>query len=418
MWEAKAKKAKAEHKEMYPHYRFKPVHNKDKKKLRKDKIPLDEPDERRCEEVAQLLLEGKKGDELAAAVRRLDLDRRRDGTGSASPMPPLYAPLPMPAPMYSHLAHRRSSSVPPNLSFRAPIAIPQVSLFAPGPSTSRADSPVGNIARTYRGGDLRRPSSAGPTCYDAWVMPGMPMPFSLNDLQRDPEPLPEINTEFNTEWFQAPFRDENETFGNFGAPQGSALFVSELADSRIPCGSPIVQGDNTSNPALALSISPLDNVPPPHLADSLSSASTAGSSAYPYSAITPADHSLNPTPWMPTHEEFTPSASPSGFSATPPPDFEPHGDMALNMYAADPAGLQWAGQGVAIVHGDAGVAPHDGLAFQQPGEFVDPAVNMHEFMYDVDQYGAPHAACGIEPERYAYNPEEVHYQPVEISQGY
>ncbi|KIP07231.1 hypothetical protein PHLGIDRAFT_89850, partial [Phlebiopsis gigantea 11061_1 CR5-6] len=71
IWESRAKKAKAEHKEMYPHYRFKPVHNKNKNKDKKSKAPVDEPDERRCEEVAQLLLEGKKGDELAAAVRRL-----------------------------------------------------------------------------------------------------------------------------------------------------------------------------------------------------------------------------------------------------------------------------------------------------------------------------------------------------------
>ncbi len=38
---------------------------------RKDKQPTAEEDERRCDAVAQLLLEGKKGEELAQAVPNL-----------------------------------------------------------------------------------------------------------------------------------------------------------------------------------------------------------------------------------------------------------------------------------------------------------------------------------------------------------
>ncbi|KAG6818887.1 hypothetical protein H0H93_000579, partial [Arthromyces matolae] len=110
VWEVKAKHAKAEHKARYPDYRFRPVHNKNKNSPststttsssspststntttnlsssspsspsspapnKKTKIQSTPVDERRCEEVAQLLLEGKKGDELAAAVRKLDLMR-------------------------------------------------------------------------------------------------------------------------------------------------------------------------------------------------------------------------------------------------------------------------------------------------------------------------------------------------------
>ncbi|KAF9548097.1 hypothetical protein CPC08DRAFT_755392 [Agrocybe pediades] len=62
-------------------YRFRPVHNKNKNKEALDqkcdmkKMPVNNDDERRCEEVAQLLLEGKKGEDLAKAIR--DLDRAR-----------------------------------------------------------------------------------------------------------------------------------------------------------------------------------------------------------------------------------------------------------------------------------------------------------------------------------------------------
>ena len=223
MWEARAKKAKQDHKEMYPNYRFKPVHNKNKNKLKKEKIPLDEPDERRCEEVAQLLLEGKKGDELAAAVRRLDLDRKREGTGSASPMVAPYPTLAMPMPVYANYPKRRSSSVPPTI-YHGGITIPSVPSFYPGPSTSRGESPVNNIAR-YRGGNnIRRPSSAGPSYYGNW---GMPQPVSMSELQPDPEPLPEVNEAFF-----------NPAWSGLGVPQDSALFVSEPACRRLHVNSP------------------------------------------------------------------------------------------------------------------------------------------------------------------------------------
>jgi hypothetical protein len=73
---------------MYPLYRFRPVHKKkqgaaddivppldDPANKRKEKQPTTEEDERRCDAVAQLLLEGKKGEELAQAVRNLDRER-------------------------------------------------------------------------------------------------------------------------------------------------------------------------------------------------------------------------------------------------------------------------------------------------------------------------------------------------------
>ena len=74
----KARAEKAKHKAIYPLYRFRPVHKK-KQGVSDDAVPpLDDPankwkkkqpkteeDERRCDATAQLLLEGKKGEEIA-----------------------------------------------------------------------------------------------------------------------------------------------------------------------------------------------------------------------------------------------------------------------------------------------------------------------------------------------------------------
>ncbi|KIM36997.1 hypothetical protein M413DRAFT_448734 [Hebeloma cylindrosporum] len=204
-WEVKAKVEKAKHKALYPTYRFRPVHKKNKGSAldpsipsfddpavskRKEKQPTTAEDERRCDAVAQLLLEGKKGEELAQAVRHLDRERelhrememgylggydndgnsRRNsydlelGYDSRGPSPMLSAVsssstapshLHMPLPMYVPPSYygmnfpRRPSSVPLPLpdffgSYNAPgIAIPSL----PSLSLSRPVSPVGSIAR-------------------------------------------------------------------------------------------------------------------------------------------------------------------------------------------------------------------------------------------------------------------------------
>lgn len=92
VWEVKAKQEKAAHKAMFPDYRFRPVHSKHKRKagtpesksemddssMPKDRQSSIADDDRRCEEVAQLLLEGKDGEDLAKAVRELDIARGRE----------------------------------------------------------------------------------------------------------------------------------------------------------------------------------------------------------------------------------------------------------------------------------------------------------------------------------------------------
>ncbi|KAJ7156437.1 hypothetical protein C8R43DRAFT_1183811 [Mycena crocata] len=95
IWETKAKHAKNEHKLKYPDYKFRPVHNKRGANAAASTGQLTpQEDERRCEEVAALLLQGKKGDELASAVRDLD-SRRKAELAQSSPSPaPEYASAP------------------------------------------------------------------------------------------------------------------------------------------------------------------------------------------------------------------------------------------------------------------------------------------------------------------------------------
>ncbi|KAF8069252.1 hypothetical protein FPV67DRAFT_1491669 [Lyophyllum atratum] len=171
VWEVKAKHAKAEHKARYPEYRFRPVHNKNKEK-KKEKPVTTVEDERRCEEVAQLLLEGKKGDELAAAVRSLDLMR---------------ADTPVRAPLFQH---RRSSSVPlPNDFYPhhfGDIALPTAPFMSSLPPSQR-NSLAWQQQRMMLGN--RRASSARPAMLNrSWTMP---MPSML---QRDESPLLEVDT--------------------------------------------------------------------------------------------------------------------------------------------------------------------------------------------------------------------------------
>lgn len=195
VWEIRAKKAKEEHAVMYPGYRFRPVHNKDKSK-KKPKPAVTLEDEERCEAVAQLLLEGKKGDELAAAIRRLD--QRPISTG-----------MPAPHPIYPH---RRSSSVPLPDSHGHPIALPSLPFLQMG---SRTGSPVGNISRSARllmG--QRRPSSVQPIPCRAWGAIS-PVMFPHHDVST----LPDVdNTLFDPAFLDAGF--------SMRAPEADTSFVS------------------------------------------------------------------------------------------------------------------------------------------------------------------------------------------------
>ncbi|KAF8808759.1 hypothetical protein BYT27DRAFT_7210586 [Phlegmacium glaucopus] len=74
VWHLKAKEALDEHKRKFPKYAFRPVQTKakgaasDKRKVRE----VEPKDIKRCTKIAQLLVEGKKGQELDAAIQEFD----------------------------------------------------------------------------------------------------------------------------------------------------------------------------------------------------------------------------------------------------------------------------------------------------------------------------------------------------------
>ncbi|KAF8961454.1 hypothetical protein BDZ97DRAFT_1921334 [Flammula alnicola] len=73
-WHARAKVAQDEHKRRFPQYSFRPIHNKakgsaaERRKLRE----VGPKDQKRCAKIAELLVCGKKGQELEAAIQEFD----------------------------------------------------------------------------------------------------------------------------------------------------------------------------------------------------------------------------------------------------------------------------------------------------------------------------------------------------------
>ncbi|EPQ51724.1 hypothetical protein GLOTRDRAFT_140738 [Gloeophyllum trabeum ATCC 11539] len=73
VWHAKAKAALDEHKRKWPEYAFRPLHTKAKGPTEKRKVREVGPkDIKRCEKIAELLVQGKKGEELDRAIREFD----------------------------------------------------------------------------------------------------------------------------------------------------------------------------------------------------------------------------------------------------------------------------------------------------------------------------------------------------------
>jgi hypothetical protein len=298
VWEVKAKHAKAEHKARYPDYRFKPIHGKHKDK-KKDKPVTTMEDERRCEEVAQLLLEGKKGDELAAAVRNLDLMRSES---------------PAQMPMYMH---RRSSSVPlPNdyyTHYGNNIMIPTVSFF----SSSRPSTPISSIARQQRAmHGHRRSSSARPAMiHRSWTMP------TTSSLTRDDSPLPEVDTSL----FEQSFFDAATTNFSFPVHDSQQQNFDDFSSMLHP-HQQLHYHQHDQN-----TLGPLDGISPHEVLSmyptSITSSATGSSQSLP---------ELDPLSWMgldpsvPSHPDSHPSTA---YSGSPAPS---DGGSALPILAPQP----------------------------------------------------------------------------------
>ncbi|KAI0754018.1 hypothetical protein C8Q80DRAFT_1136252 [Daedaleopsis nitida] len=315
MWEHKAKEAKIAHREKWPHYRFRPVHNKNKKKAaegamhgvpvplekRKDKLPTLPADEERCEVVAQLLLEGKKGDELAEAMRQIDMARALSRPESADEFHVNPFAQPSVPPLY--LQRRPSSVPPPTTLYNAAnsIALPTLPFlvaptpqapyggmfnpaYAMGTTGSRPASPVSNIARQRGLIGARRASSCQPNPsermwdgyhphphHQAFGQHPQAMPAAWQ-LQPDWSPLPEVTDAsiFQPGWTNS-FKDTAPESAPYD-PHMQAYLPPDM-QAYLPPDAPPPHAH-----PLHLNIGPLD---------SFEFASTPSTATDTYSAVTP-----------------------------------------------------------------------------------------------------------------------------------
>jgi len=72
VWHAKAKAALEEHKRKFPQYAFRPLHAKTRGPGKRKVREVGPKDQKRCAKIAELLVEGKKGQELDAAIQEFD----------------------------------------------------------------------------------------------------------------------------------------------------------------------------------------------------------------------------------------------------------------------------------------------------------------------------------------------------------
>ena len=72
IWHSKAKLALEEHKRKFPQYTFRPLHSKGKAAEKRKVREVGPKDLKRCEKIAELLVLGKKGAELDAAIAEFD----------------------------------------------------------------------------------------------------------------------------------------------------------------------------------------------------------------------------------------------------------------------------------------------------------------------------------------------------------
>ena len=282
VWEVKARHAKAEHKVKYPNYRFRPVHNKNKEK--KDK-PLPAPEnERRCEEVAQLLLEGKKGEQLAEAVRNLDKVRSQTPVHST--------------PNWRN--HRRCSSVPLSYDYLSPyaaISIPSVPFVMP----SRPSSPLLR--------QQRRPSSAGPAFFHSWMTPSSQFPQSYPGVDVLPEPdLLLLNTFNNFNFQSSPSQSQSQI---------PLLNMDELLNTLPP---------HEKGHDAPLGLGPLDSLGPQEFIQ-----------MYDNTVLTPQAHEIHEldmnAQWMASLQNSPSSHTSSTYSESPPPSDEA---LPLPVFAPHP----------------------------------------------------------------------------------
>ena len=156
MWKEKARKAMEEHKRLYPSYRYNPrdqqnrAQSAGRAKRKVKEIAGPPPDPGRCEEIARMLVEGKKGGELETAVKQLDEKAAALAPETEFPIVQTRFDPPM-----TERTFRRSLSVPSQAKDEDTLAeLPSPSVKSRSRRTSRKRSQSASIVKTELDNDV------------------------------------------------------------------------------------------------------------------------------------------------------------------------------------------------------------------------------------------------------------------------
>ena len=182
-WHSKAKIAQAEHKRKFPDYAFRPLHLKGKGTPDKRKVREVGPkDIKRCEKIAELLVEGKKGAELEAAIQEFDRHH----------IPPIITRFE--APLTARMYRRSSSEPAPDTDTSIPaflVSSPKTSsrrLRAVSSQPGRSRSPSVKPEASFTSTASTPPEDLGDESMPPLVLPPLPPPdFSNYSLSSTPE---------------------------------------------------------------------------------------------------------------------------------------------------------------------------------------------------------------------------------------
>lgn len=145
-WHAMAKVAQEEHKRKYPEYAFRPLHSKGKAESKRKVREVGPKDMKRCARIAELLVEGKKGEELSEAIAEFDKHH----------VPQIITRFEAPI---TARAYRRSSSAPvPDTEHVKPAFPPSSPSTRKSKSRAFSTEPASPLADGYS--DYHSPSSS------------------------------------------------------------------------------------------------------------------------------------------------------------------------------------------------------------------------------------------------------------------
>ncbi|KAI0313756.1 hypothetical protein OF83DRAFT_1086119 [Amylostereum chailletii] len=347
-WHGKAKAAQAEHKARWPDYAFRPLHMKGKAQPEKRKVREVGPkDLKRCERIAQLLVEGKKGADLEEAIQEFDRTHVR----------PIVARFeaPITAKMY-----RRSSSQP------APDSEGSSSTFlraSPKPSSRRLRA----VSSQPSVKPETTPSPTDASSPAPWSSSPPPSSPAEEDNWRDMPPLvaqpaPPADESFPSNTYHSfefnPFSFNNHSPASYIDapldPLSTAPPPDMMSSSAMP--SPAMSS-TTSYAPLALSVD-----------TSMSSYWSPPSASFPDSPCSPQSYG-EPLFYSPPHTQALPTSyAPAPYGSLPPytPDaYQPHPHSH----------------------------PHQQMAFDA-GAYAPPPHAFGETMFDPGQYYPPLAGAG------------------------